>query len=59
MTNAMAEIDNIKQQAMTDVKNQAGLLALDIAEKVLRKELKTDASQVDFANKLAKDINLN
>ncbi len=59
MNSAIAEIDNIKHQAMTDVKNQAGMLALDIAEKVLRKELKGDPSQVDFVNKLAKEITLN
>ncbi|NJN33765.1 MAG: F0F1 ATP synthase subunit B [Saprospiraceae bacterium] len=59
MTNAKLEIDNMKQSALTDVKNQVGLMALDIAEKVIRKELKGSAEQVAFVNTLAKEMNLN
>ena len=59
MKSAQQEIENMKQAAMTDVKNQAGLLALEIAEKVIRKELKSDASQVAFVDSLVKEMNLN
>ena len=59
MKSAQQEIENMKQAAMTEVKNQAGMLALDIAEKVIRKELKSDASQVAFVNTLVKEMNLN
>ncbi len=59
MINAMTEIDNIKNAAIVEVKNQAGLLALDIAEKVIRKELKSNAAQQSFVNDLVKQANLN
>jgi len=42
IADARLEIENQKKAAIADVKNQAGTLALDIAEKVLRKELKGD-----------------
>ena len=59
MVSAKQDIENMKQSALTEVKNQVGNMALDIAEKVLRKELKGDASQVAFVNTLAKEMNLN
>ena len=36
---AMEEINNRKMEMLIDVKNQSGMMALDIAEKVIRKEL--------------------
>jgi F-type H+-transporting ATPase subunit b len=59
MTNAKLEIDNMKQSALTEVKNQVGMMALDIAEKVIKKDLKGNAEQVAFVNTLAKEMNLN
>lgn len=59
MTNANAEIENKKVAAMIDVKNQAGLLALDIAEKVIKKDLKGDNEHVRFVNDLVNEIKLN
>jgi F-type H+-transporting ATPase subunit b len=59
MVAAKQDIENMKQSALTEVKNQVGNMALDIAEKVLRKELKGDANQVAFVNTLAKEMNLN
>jgi F-type H+-transporting ATPase subunit b len=56
---ALREIDNQKKAALVEVKNYVGLMALDIAEKVIKKELKSDASQVEFVEKLAKEANLN
>ena len=44
---------------MAEVKNQAGLLAIQIAEKVLRKELASNPEQVNYANNLVKEIKLN
>ncbi len=46
ITNAKMEIDNQKNAAIAEVKSQAGLLAIQIAEKVLRKELASNAEQV-------------
>ena len=59
ITNAKLEIENQKQAALTEVKNQVGLMALDIAEKVIRKELKGNADQENFVNTLVQDIQLN
>ncbi len=57
--NAMQEIDNHKKAAMIDVKNEIGNLAIEIAEKVLQKELKDQADQEAYVNGLVKDMNLN
>lgn len=59
MTNARRDIENEKQQAMKEVKNEVGSIALGIAEKVIRKELKGDKEQVDYVNTLVKDLHLN
>ena len=56
---AFREIDIQKKAAIAEVKNSVGLLALDIAEKVIRKDLKGNAEQVEYVNKLAKEANLN
>ncbi len=56
---AIREIEVQKMAALTEVKNSVGLMALEIAEKVVRKELKSNSDQVDFVNKLAKEYNLN
>ena len=55
----IAEIEAQKKAALTEVKNQVGQMALGIAEKVIRKELKGDADQVSFVNKLVDEIKLN
>jgi F-type H+-transporting ATPase subunit b len=56
---AFREIDIQKRAAIAEVKNSVGLMALDIAEKVMRKELKSNTEQVDYVNKLAKEAGLN
>lgn len=56
---ATKEIENQKMAAMVELKNQVGEMALDIATKVLQKELKSDNAQVNFVDKLVKDIKLN
>ncbi len=56
---AFREIEIQKRAAITEVKNSVGLMALDIAEKVIRKDLKGNAEQLEYVNKLAKESNLN
>ena len=56
---AFREIEIQKRAAITEVKNSVGLLALDIAEKVIRKDLKGNAEQLEYVNKLANESNLN
>ncbi len=56
---ALQEIENRKMEAMVTIKNDAGNMALEIAEKILRKELKADPAQTDFVKSLLDDIKLN
>lgn len=59
LASANLEIENQKKVAIAEVKNQAGLLAVQIAETVLKKQLSNDQAQVDLAQSLANDIKLN
>ena len=59
VSNAMTDIENQKKIAITEVKNELGALAISIAEKVIKKELKGNAEQEAFVNTLVKDIHLN
>lgn len=56
---AVREIEIQKKAALVEVKNSVGLMALEIAEKVIRKELKGSNEHVEYVNKLAKESNLN
>lgn len=56
---AFREIDIQKKAAIVEVKNTVGNMALEIAEKVIRKELKSNNEHVEYVNKLAKESNLN
>jgi F-type H+-transporting ATPase subunit b len=56
---AAQQIHQQKMAAITDVKNQIGILAVEVAEKVLRQQLSTDQAQNNYANQLAQEINLN
>lgn len=55
---AIREIETQKKAAIAEVKNTVGLMALDIAEKVIRKELKGNSEQVAYVNTLAKEAGL-
>lgn len=59
ISNAMHDIENQKKAAIAEVKNDLGNIALEIAEKVIRKELKSNADHQSFVNTLVKEVNLN
>lgn len=59
VNNAKNEIDNQKQAAIIELKNQTGMMALEIAEKIIKKQLSGDSEQEKFANSLIDDIKLN
>lgn len=59
MQNAQVEIESQKKIAMQSLKAEVGTMALDIAEQVIRKDLKSDNAQVDFVSSLVKEIKLN
>ncbi|HRI01193.1 MAG TPA: F0F1 ATP synthase subunit B [Saprospiraceae bacterium] len=59
LVNAKNEIENAKKAAMVDIKNQVGVMALDIADKVIRKELSTQQPQQEYVKKLVDEIKFN
>jgi F-type H+-transporting ATPase subunit b len=59
MADAFREIDTQKKAAIVEIKNTVGEMALQIAEKVIRKDLNNDASQKELVDKLVKETNLN
>ena len=56
---AKTEITNQKLAAMAEIKNQVSTLSLDIAEKVLRKQLEHQDKQQDLVRELLKEVKLN
>lgn len=56
---ARQEIQNEKMAALTEVKNQVGLLAISVAEKILKKKFEDHAQQKAFVAELVDEINLN
>lgn len=49
------EIQNEKEIAMRDIRSQIAILSVDIAEKLVRTELKETSAQTQLINKLLKD----
>lgn len=59
VASAKQEIDNQKMAAITELKNKTGLMALQIAEKVLRRELQDNEQQEAYVNELMKESKFN
>jgi F-type H+-transporting ATPase subunit b len=59
LTDAQAAIEQQKNAAIIDVKNQVGKLVIEVSEKVLRKELSNKAEQENYIKTLANDVKLN
>jgi F-type H+-transporting ATPase subunit b len=59
MTDAHASIQQQKNAALTDVKNLVGNLVIEVAEKVLRRELGQKGEQESFIKQLANEVKLN
>lgn len=56
---AQVAINNQKMAALTDVKNQVGNLVIEVAEKVLRRELADKQVQRQYISQLTDEIKLN
>ncbi|MEM6269068.1 MAG: F0F1 ATP synthase subunit B [Bacteroidota bacterium] len=56
---AREDIRAEKMQALTEVKNQVAQLSLQIAEKVLRHEMKDQSAQSEVVDKLVSELTLN
>ena len=59
VADAQVAIEQQKMAALTDVKNQVGNLVIEVAEKVLRRELSNKAEQEKYIVQLASDVKLN
>ncbi len=59
IADAQMQIQQQKMAALTEVKNEIGKLAVEVAEKVIRKQLATADSQNDYAQMLAEEIKMN
>ena len=57
--NAKAAIQNEKVSAMADIKNQVGQLSIEIAEKILTKELADKTAQEDLVNNVIDQVKFN
>lgn len=56
---AREEIRAEKMQALTEVKNQVAKLSIQVAEKVLRQEMKDPKAQSEVVDKLVSELHLN
>lgn len=56
---AREQINNEKNAAITELKNQVATLSIEIAEKILKSELSSDEKQKTLVNTLMKDVNMN
>jgi len=59
MKTAREQINNEKNTAIADLKNQVAALSIDIAEKILKSELSSDEKQKTLVSNLMKEVNLN
>ena len=59
ITDAQAAIEQQKMAAITEVKNQGGTLVVEVAEKILRRELSNKAEQENYIRQLSNEVKLN
>jgi F-type H+-transporting ATPase subunit b len=57
--NARLAIENEKKAALTEVRNLAGTLSVEIAERILKRELRDPAAQQALVSDYIKEVNLN
>ena len=59
ISDAQVAITQQKNAALTEVKNQVGCLVVEVAEKILRKELSNKAEQESYIKQIAEGVKLN
>ena len=59
LADAQSAIQQQKNAVLTDLKNQAGALIIEVAEKVLRQELNDKKKQENYIKQLTDEIKLN
>lgn len=58
LTEARAEIEAEKQNAIRDIRAQVAQLSVQIAEKVVRQQLSTDKKQMDLIDRLLDEVSV-
>ena len=58
ITDAQAAIERNKMAALTEVKNEIGMLVIEISEKILRRELENKTEQEKYIKQLAEEVKL-
>ena len=56
---AKTDVEHMRLELKTSIKNELGNMALDIAEKLVRKELKSNTENTELAQKLVEEIKFN
>lgn len=59
VADAQLAIAQQKNQALVEVKNKVGNLVIEVAEKVLRKQLENKVAEENYINELVKEVKLN
>jgi F-type H+-transporting ATPase subunit b len=59
VADAQQAIQQQKNAALTDVKNQVGALVIEVSEKILKRELSNKADQENYIKQLAEVVKLN
>ena len=59
LADAQSAIQQQKNAVLTDLKNQVGALIIEVAEKVLRKELSDKNKQENYIRQLSDEVKLN
>ena len=59
ISEAKAEIEQQKQAAIADIRNQVATLSVEIAEKVLKEKLKGNQAQMDLIDRMLDDVTAN
>lgn len=58
LEDAKAEIEQEKKAAIADIRKQVATLSVEIAEKVLRENLKGDKAQMDLIDRMLDDVSV-
>lgn len=58
ISEAKAEAENERQNAMSNIRSQVAILSVQIAEKVLREKLSTEKAQMDFIDRLLDEVSV-
>jgi F-type H+-transporting ATPase subunit b len=59
LDDARMAIEQEKKAAIADIRKQVATLSVDIAEKVLRQNLKSDKSQMDLIDRMLDEVSAN